>query len=80
MLLLAVTFHNISEGMAVGVVFAGALASNVNIIFLLALALSIGIAIQNFPEWAIISMPLKSEVLSENKSFLYGHYLVFLNL
>lgn len=72
MLLLAVTLHNIPEGMAVGVVFAGALASNVNITFLSALALSIGIAIQNFPEGAIISMPLKSEGLSKNKSFLYG--------
>ena len=72
MLILAVTLHNIPEGLAVGVVFAGLLAGN-NIITLSgALALSIGIALQNFPEGAIISMPLKTEGLSKNKSFLYG--------
>lgn len=72
MLLLAVTLHNIPEGMAVGVVFAGFLSHNAGITLASALALSIGIAIQNFPEGAIISMPLKSEGLSKNKSFLYG--------
>lgn len=72
MLILAVTLHNIPEGLAVGVVFAGLLAGN-NIITLSgALALSIGIALQNFPEGAIISMPLKTEGLSKNKSFLFG--------
>lgn len=72
MLLLAVTLHNIPEGMAVSVVFAGFLSHNAGITLASALALSIGIAIQNFPEGAIISMPLKSEGLSKNKSFLYG--------
>ncbi len=72
MLVLAVTLHNIPEGMAVGVVFAGYLADNVGISLMGALALSIGIAIQNFPEGAIISMPLKSEGVSKSKSFVYG--------
>lgn len=72
MLLLAVTLHNIPEGMAVGVVFAGFLSNNISITLASAFALSVGIAIQNFPEGAIISMPLKSEGLSKNKSFLYG--------
>lgn len=72
MLMLAVTIHNIPEGMAIGVIFAGAI-SNQNLITLTgAFALSIGIAIQNFPEGAIISLPLRSEGLSKNKSFLYG--------
>lgn len=72
MLVLAVTLHNIPEGMAVGVVLAGYLADNVGISLAGALALSIGIAIQNFPEGAIISMPLKSEGVSKTKSFAYG--------
>lgn len=72
MLLLAVTLHNIPEGMAVGVVFAGFLSGNTEITLAGAFALSIGIAIQNFPEGAIISMPLKGEGLSKNKAFLYG--------
>lgn len=72
MLVLAVTLHNIPEGMAVGVVFAGYMADNVGISLMGALTLSIGIAIQNFPEGAIISMPLKSEGLSTKKSFEYG--------
>ena len=72
MLVLAVTLHNIPEGMAVGVVFAGYMADNVGISLMGALTLSIGIAIQNFPEGAIISMPLKSEGLSTKKSFKYG--------
>lgn len=71
-LLLAVTLHNIPEGMAVGVVFAGYLSGNTSITFLSALALTIGIAIQNFPEGAIISMPLKLEGVSKSKSFIYG--------
>ena len=72
MMVLAVTLHNIPEGMAVGVVFAGALAQNTGITMAGAVALAIGIAIQNFPEGAIISMPLKSEGMSKSKSFLYG--------
>lgn len=72
MLVLAVTLHNIPEGMAVGVVFAGALTGNTGISLTAAFALSIGIAIQNFPEGAIISMPLKSEGISKSKSFIYG--------
>ncbi|GHU91049.1 zinc transporter [Spirochaetia bacterium] len=72
MLLLAVTLHNIPEGMAVGVVFAGLLAGNSGISFSSALALSVGIAIQNFPEGAIVSMPLRTEGVSKGKAFLYG--------
>ena len=72
MLMLAVTIHNIPEGMAVGIVFAGLISGNVNITYAGALALSIGIAIQNFPEGAIISMPLKSEGFTKTKSFVYG--------
>ena len=71
MLVLAVTLHNIPEGMAVGVVFAGMLSRNTEITMAGAFALSIGIAIQN-PEGAIISMPLKSEGTGKVKAFLYG--------
>ena len=70
--LLAVTLHNIPEGMAVGVVFAGWLAGNAHITMMGALALSIGIAIQNFPEGAIVSMPLALEGHSKKKAFIYG--------
>lgn len=66
------TLHNIPEGMAVGVVFAGVLAENTLISMAGAFSLAIGIAIQNFPEGAIISMPLRSEGFSKGKSFLYG--------
>ena len=72
MLVLAVTLHNLPEGMAVGVVYAGLLAGNSGITATGALALSLGIAIQNFPEGAIISMPLRSAGFSRGKSFLYG--------
>ena len=72
MMVLAVTLHNIPEGMAVGVTFAGAITGNTGITIAGALALAIGIAIQNFPEGAIISMPLKSEGVSKPKAFLYG--------
>ena len=72
MMVLAVTLHNIPEGMAVGVVFAGVLAQNTTITLAGAFALSIGIAIQNFPEGAIISMPLKNEGMSKPKAFFYG--------
>lgn len=72
MMVLAVTLHNIPEGMAIGVVFAGAISGNSGITMAGAIALAIGIAIQNFPEGAIISMPLKSEGTSKLKAFLYG--------
>ncbi len=72
MLIFAVTLHNIPEGMAVGVVLAGAYYGNELITLSGALALSIGIAIQNLPEGAIISMPLKSEGYSKKKAFLMG--------
>lgn len=72
MLVLAVTLHNIPEGMAVGVVLAGWMAGNSGITVAGTLALSIGIAIQNFPEGAIISMPLRSEGVGRGKAFLYG--------
>ncbi len=72
MLVLAVTLHNIPEGMAVGVVYAGYAAGNAQISLTGALALSIGIAIQNFPEGAIISMPLRSEGVSKSKALTYG--------
>lgn len=73
MLVLAVTLHNIPEGMAVGVVFAGMLTEQAQITLAGAMALSIGIAIKNFPEGAIISLPLKSEGdTGRGKAFLYG--------
>ena len=72
MLVLAVTLHNIPEGMAVGVLFAGWMAGNNSITMAGALALSIGIAIQNFPEGAIISMPLRAEGMTKQKAFMYG--------
>ena len=72
MLILAVTLHNLPEGMAVGVVYAGWLSGDAGITAAGALALSIGIAIQNFPEGAIISMPLRAEGVSKRKAFSYG--------
>lgn len=72
MLVFAVTLHNIPEGMAVGVVFASMVNGNADISAAGAFALSIGIAIQNFPEGAIISMPLRSEGNSKGKSFFFG--------
>ena len=72
MMVLAVTLHNIPEGMAVGVMYAGFLAENAQITATSALALSLGIAIQNFPEGAIISMPLRAEGESRGKAFLGG--------
>ncbi len=71
-LILAVTLHNIPEGMAVGVVFAGWLYGTSNITMASALALSIGIAIQNFPEGAIVSMPLRAEGMKKSKTFVLG--------
>ena len=73
MLVLAVTLHNFPEGMAVGVVFAGMMADSAQITLAGAMALSVGIAIQNFPEGAIISLPLKSEQrVGKGRAFLYG--------
>ena len=71
-LILAVTLHNIPEGMAVGVVYAGWLSGKSEISAAGALALAIGIAIQNFPEGAIVSMPLRAEGMSKAKTFGYG--------
>ena len=72
MLVLAVTLHNIPEGMAVGAVYAGYISGNSGITLMSAMALAVGIAIQNFPEGAIISMPLRSRGIGRGKSFLYG--------
>ncbi len=72
MMLLAVTLHNIPEGMAVGVVYAGLLSGSAEITAGGALALAVGIAIQNFPEGAIISMPLHAEGKTKSKAFLDG--------
>ncbi len=73
MLVLAVTLHNIPEGMAVGVIFSGLLTEQASVTFMGAMALSIGIAIQNFPEGAVISLPLRSEDgMNRGKAFLYG--------
>ena len=72
MLVLAVTLHNIPEGMAVGVIFAGALLGHTGITMMGAFALAIGIAIQKFPEGAIISMPLLSAGRTKPKAFWYG--------
>ena len=72
MMVLAVTLHNIPEGMAVGVVFAGLISGSAEITAGGALALSIGIAIQNFPEGAIISMPLHAEGKTKGRAFLDG--------
>lgn len=72
MMVFAVTLHNIPEGMAVGVTFAGALLGDAQITMAGAFTLALGIAIQNFPEGAIISMPLKSTGVSRKRAFLYG--------
>lgn len=72
MMFLAVTLHNIPEGMAIGVIFAGVVSGSSSVTLAGALALSVGIAIQNFPEGAIVSMPLKGEGLSKISAFLYG--------
>lgn len=72
MMVLAVTLHNIPEGMAVGVVYAGLLSGSTQITSAGALALSLGIAIQNFPEGAIISMPLRAEGVKKGKAFWGG--------
>ena len=71
-LILAVTLHNIPEGMAVGVVYAGFLSGSTGISAAGALALALGIAIQNFPEGAIVSMPLRAEGMQKGKTFFFG--------
>ena len=71
-LILAVTLHNIPEGMAVGVVYAGFRSGNVGISAAGAMALALGIAIQNFPEGAIVSMPLRAEGMDKGRTFLFG--------
>ena len=72
MLVFAVVLHNLPEGMAIGVVYAGLMMGNTELSMAGALALSIGIAIQNFPEGAIISLPLRAEGVSKNRAFTYG--------
>lgn len=72
MLFLAVTLHNIPEGMATGVVFAGLISKDASIPTTAAFALSIGIAIQNFPEGAVLSVPMTGNGISKNRAFLYG--------
>lgn len=71
-LILAVTLHNIPEGMAVGVIYAGFLSGSAGISSAGALALALGIAIQNFPEGAIVSMPLRAEGMDKGRTFLFG--------
>ena len=71
-LILAVTLHNIPEGMAVGVVYAGFLSGSAGISSVGALALALGIAIQNFPEGTIVSMPLRVEGMDKGRTFLFG--------
>ena len=71
-LILAVTLHNIPEGMAVGVVYAGWIAGNADVGRAAALTLALGIALQNFPEGAIVSMPLRAAGMPKGRTFLYG--------
>ena len=71
-LILAVTLHNIPEGMAVGVVYAGWLTGGAGVSKAAALALALGIAIQNFPEGAVVAMPLRAEGMPKGRTFLYG--------
>lgn len=71
-LILAVTLHNIPEGMAVGVVYAGWIAGDAGVSNAAALALALGIALQNFPEGAIVSMPLRAAGMPKMKTFWYG--------
>ena len=71
-LVLAVTLHNLPEGMAVGIVYAGWMYGRAEISLMGALALALGIALQNFPEGAIVSMPLRAEGMPKGRTFLYG--------
>lgn len=72
LMVFAVALHNLPEGMAVGAIWAGLMSGNSTISMAAAIALSVGMAIQNFPEGAIISMPLHSEGMSKSKAFAYG--------
>lgn len=72
MLIFAVTLHNIPEGMAAGVVFAGFLNGNSSVSFAGALALAVGIAIQNFPEGTVITLPLVGTGITKRRAFAYG--------
>lgn len=72
LMMLAVTMHNVPEGMAVGVALASALSQNVGVSMASAMALCVGIAVQNFPEGAMISMPLRANGFKKSKAFLYG--------
>ena len=72
MMVLAVALHNLPEGMAVGAIWAGIMSGNSTVSVAAAVALSIGMAIQNFPEGAIISMPLRSSGMKKSKAFAYG--------
>ena len=72
MMILAITIHNIPESMAVGVLYASLLAENTSVSQTAALALSVGIAIQNFPEGAIVSMPLHDAGMSKGKACIWG--------
>ena len=72
MMIIAVTLHNIPEGIAVGVAFAGAISPESPVTMMQAIILAIGVAIQNYPEGAIVSMPLRNEGLSTKKAFFYG--------
>ncbi len=72
MMVLAITLHNIPEGMAVGVALAGSMSADSDMTFAAALALALGIAIQNFPEGAIIALPLRENGLTRGKAFRYG--------
>ena len=69
---LAVTIHNIPEGLAVGFAFGAAAATGEYSAYISALALAIGIAIQNFPEGAAVALPMKSATQSRGKAFLFG--------
>lgn len=80
LLFLAVSIHNLPEGMAIGVVVAGALRGDLDINSLTVLTLALGIGIQNFPEGAIISLPLRAEGINKGKSFLYGFYSAVVEL
>lgn len=72
LLVLAITLHNIPEGLAVGVAFGAAASGNSAATIGAAIALAIGIGLQNFPEGAAVSVPLRREGLSRRKSFMYG--------
>lgn len=74
LLVLAITFHNIPEGFAVGVAFGGLASGNAGMTLAGAISLAVGIGLQNFPEGAAVSIPLRRENLSRTKSFMYGQF------